>query len=167
MDQYGMPESRDPPGLISAEPIPVAVSDKRFCYGCGKPVHPSATACPNCGARFDSPVAVRSSATSLRGREVFCRACGRPINAAAPLCPGCGAPQQGVGIVEGTKSRIAAALLAIFLGGIGIHKFYLGQPFLGILYIVFCWTFIPAIIAFIEGIVYLCMSDMAFARKYG
>jgi TM2 domain-containing membrane protein YozV len=31
----------------------------------------------------------------------------------------------------------------------------------------FCWTFIPAIIAFIEFIVYLCMSDESFSAKYG
>ncbi len=103
------------------------------------------------------------------GHEVFCRACGRPINAAAPLCPGCGAPQgraAGQGEV-GDKSRIAAALLAILLGGLGVHKFYLARPFQGLLYLVFCWTFIPAIIGFIEGIAYLCMSDTGFARKYG
>ncbi|RZH02470.1 hypothetical protein EXE00_19205 [Acinetobacter pittii] len=37
----------------------------------------------------------------------------------------------------------------------------------GILYLIFCWTFIPAIIAFIEGILYLCSSDEDFAKKYG
>ena len=62
---------------------------------------------------------------------------------------------------------MAAALLALFLGGFGVHKFYLGQPLLGILYLVFCWTFIPAFIAFIEAIILLCMSDESFARKYG
>ena len=37
----------------------------------------------------------------------------------------------------------------------------------GFLYLIFCWTFIPAIIAFIEFIIYLCDSDEKFARKYG
>lgn len=63
------------------------------------------------------------------------------------------------------KSKIAAGLLAIFLGGIGIHKFYLGKISLGIVYLVFCWTGIPAIIGFIEGIVYLCSSDHNFQVK--
>lgn len=53
------------------------------------------------------------------------------------------------------KSRIAAALFALLLGGIGVHKFYLGQIGMGIVYLLFCWTFIPALIAFIEGIIYL------------
>ena len=41
-------------------------------------------------------------------------------------------------------------LLALFLGGLGAHRFYLGQTGLGILYVVFVWTFIPAIAALIE-----------------
>jgi TM2 domain-containing membrane protein YozV len=67
----------------------------------------------------------------------------------------------------GGKSKVAAGLLAIFLGGLGIHKFYLGKPLQGILYILFSWTFIPALISFVEGIIYLTMSDQAFAVKYG
>ena len=69
--------------------------------------------------------------------------------------------------VQVKKSRIAAALLAFFLGGFGAHKFYLGKIGQGFLYLIFCWTFIPAIIAFIEFIIYLCDSDEKFARKYG
>ncbi|MCL2178078.1 MAG: TM2 domain-containing protein [Cystobacterineae bacterium] len=65
------------------------------------------------------------------------------------------------------KEPVSAALLAFFLGGFGIHKFYLGRPFQGILCLLFFWTLIPGIIAFIEFIVYLCMSDESFAAKYG
>jgi TM2 domain-containing membrane protein YozV len=100
------------------------------------------------------------------GRDVFCRACGRAINSMARTCPGCGAPQAARGM-EGEKSRVAAGMLAIFLGGFGVHKFYLARPFQGILYVLFCWTLIPALIGFIEGIAYLCMSDSGFARRYG
>ena len=67
----------------------------------------------------------------------------------------------------GDKNRIIAAILAFFLGGFGIHKFYLGQIGWGIVYLIFCWTFIPALVAFIEFIIYLCTSDKDFARKYG
>lgn len=62
---------------------------------------------------------------------------------------------------------MTAALLAFFLGGIGVHKFYLGKTGQGFLYLIFCWTFIPAIVAFVEFIIYLCNSDEEFARKYG
>ena len=53
-------------------------------------------------------------------------------------------------------NKTVYCLLAFFLGGIGIHKFYAGKTGSGILYIVFCWTFIPAFIAFIEFIIALC-----------
>jgi TM2 domain-containing membrane protein YozV len=62
---------------------------------------------------------------------------------------------------------VVAALLAIFLGGFGIHKFYLGKIGQGILYLLFCWTFIPALVGFFEGIIYLATSDANFERKYG
>ena len=69
--------------------------------------------------------------------------------------------------LRGTKSKSTAALLALFLGGIGIHKFYLGQWVQGIFYLVFCWTFVPAIIATIECLIYLFMSHETFYRRYG
>ena len=65
-----------------------------------------------------------------------------------------------------TKSRTVAVLLALFLGGIGAHKFYLGKVGTGLLYLLFCWTLIPAIFAFIEAITYLCMSNESFAERY-
>jgi TM2 domain-containing membrane protein YozV len=64
------------------------------------------------------------------------------------------------------KSRVAAILLALFLGGLGAHKFYLGQVGMGLLYLVFCWTGIPAIVAFVEAILYLVASDEDFQKKY-
>ena len=65
------------------------------------------------------------------------------------------------------KNKIAAAIFALLLGGLGIHKFYLGRIGQGIVYLIFCWTLIPALVGFIEGIIYLTMSDQAFEAKYG
>lgn len=64
------------------------------------------------------------------------------------------------------KNKIVAGILGILLGGIGVHKFYLGKIFQGILYILFCWTYIPAFIGFIEGIIYLVMREDKFHEKY-
>ena len=94
---------------------------------------------------------------------IFCSGCGRPVHKTAAACPNCGARLAAAG---GTRSRVTAALLAFFLGGFGAHKFYLGRSGWGVLYLIFCWTFIPAIVAFIEFIIYLTMSDEAFAQKY-
>jgi len=99
----------------------------------------------------------------------FCSACGSEIDSRAEICMKCGVRQSGSAggaSVTSSKSRTTAALLAFLLGGIGAHKFYLGQTGAGIVYIVFCWTFIPAFIAFIEFIIFLTMSDEAFAQKH-
>jgi TM2 domain-containing membrane protein YozV len=95
----------------------------------------------------------------------YCPGCAKPLHISATSCPACGARQMAGQI--GQKSRVAAALLAFFLGGFGVHKFYLGRVAAGFLYLIFFWTFIPAFIAFIEFIIYLTMTDEAFAAKYG
>lgn len=104
--------------------------------------------------------------------EKFCSDCGSTIKLRAEICPKCGvrqiaSPNSLSATAPNGKSKIAAALLAFFLGGIGVHKFYLGQIGLGFLYLIFFWTFIPAIVAFVEFIIYLTMSDEAFNQKYG
>lgn len=68
--------------------------------------------------------------------------------------------------VKGKKNKNTASLLSFFLGGIGIHRFYLGQTVLGIVYLVFSWTFIPALIAFIDFFVFIFMSQDKFDLKY-
>ncbi len=106
--------------------------------------------------------------------EKFCSECGSVIKAKAEICPKCGVRQIGKPVsgsfgpvAENGKSRIAAALLAIFLGGFGAHKFYLSQIGLGIVYLLFCWTFIPSIVSLIEFILFLTMSDESFNQKFG
>lgn len=64
------------------------------------------------------------------------------------------------------KSKNVAAVLAFFFGGLGVHKFYLGKTGLGIVYLIFCWTYIPSIIAFIEFILFLTMTKDDFDKKY-
>jgi TM2 domain-containing membrane protein YozV len=64
------------------------------------------------------------------------------------------------------KNKSTAGILALLLGGLGAHKFYLGRIFQGLLYLVFCWTFIPAVVALIEGIWYLTMSDADFNARF-
>jgi len=78
------------------------------------------------------------------------------------------------GGVTKEKDKLVAGLLAIFLGGIGIHKFYLGYTNPGIWMLIMGtvgWLlilppFIVAIIALIEGIIYLTKSDQEFYEMY-
>lgn len=102
----------------------------------------------------------------------FCRDCGASIDARAEICPKCGvrqmaAPGPFASTTPGGKSKLAAALLAIFLGSFGIHKFYLGRVGWGIVYLLLCWTAIPGIVGFVEGILLLLQNEQDFARKYG
>lgn len=104
----------------------------------------------------------------------FCRDCGASIHIKAEICPACGVRQMPVpGVIQlGTiapngRSKLAAILLAFFLGGFGIHKFYLGRIGWGIIYLLLCWTFIPAFVSIIEAILLLVMSDERFNAKYG
>ena len=93
---------------------------------------------------------------------VFCRGCGKEIHETAKTCPNCGAPQR----LGAAKNKIVAGVLALLLGGLGIHRFYLGQWW-GLFYLLFCWTFIPSIIAFVEAIVFFVSSDVSWDQKYG
>lgn len=63
------------------------------------------------------------------------------------------------------KRKSTAVLLALLLGGLGIHKFYLGKFEQGILYLLFCWTYIPGIIGLVEGLVWLFMSEEEWQKS--
>ncbi|WP_309743460.1 NINE protein [Chamaesiphon sp. OTE_20_metabat_361] len=64
------------------------------------------------------------------------------------------------------RNRTAAILICFFGGSFGVHKFYLGNPVLGILYLVFCWTFIPGLISFFEFLGLCFMSDREFDARF-
>lgn len=75
-----------------------------------------------------------------------------------------------------SKSKIAAGLLAIFLGSLGIHKFYLGYSGAGIVMLLVTLlagivtlglaAAIMSLIALIEGIIYLTKTDEQFYYTY-
>ncbi|MBQ4560953.1 MAG: NINE protein [Clostridia bacterium] len=120
--------------------------------------------CPQCGAPVNETA-------------VKCEYCGASIPSSAPQQTQTAASQPQVVVVQTNtadqtranwpiKNKITAGLLAILLGGLGIHKFYLGQGGKGILYLLFCWTYIPAIIGLIEGITILTSNDENFQIKY-
>ncbi len=99
--------------------------------------------------------------------EQYCSSCGEVIKKQATICPECGVQQGGTAGGGGQKDRTSAAILALLLGGIGAHHFYLGNTIRGVLYLLFVWTLIPPLIGFIEGIIYLTKSDQEFEQQYG
>ena len=58
-------------------------------------------------------------------------------------------------------------LLALLLGNFGVHRFYLGQVAWGVAYLVFFWTGIPGIIAWVEALYFLTRSNEDWAATHG
>ena len=127
------------------------------------------------------PFRTEPQGITLGPNRKHCYACANILDVRAELCPKCGVRQPPLmhghvsqvivaqpasTVAPSSKSKMAAALLAFFLGGLGIHKFYLGQSGAGIVYLLLCWTFIPSIVAFVEFLILLTMSDTEFNRRY-
>ncbi|MFQ5447914.1 MAG: NINE protein [Saprospiraceae bacterium] len=64
------------------------------------------------------------------------------------------------------KDKNAAGILALFLGWLGFHRFYLGQTGLGIVYLMFCWFPVIWLVAFIDAIALFAMDQQRFDEKY-
>ena len=68
---------------------------------------------------------------------------------------------------EAKQKKLIAAILAILLGSLGIHKFYLGYVVAGIIQLALSFFLgIGGIIGLIEGIIYLVKSDDEFESGY-
>lgn len=97
------------------------------------------------------------------GGMVFCRGCGREIHQSAASCPGyCGARQQAA---RQGKGKATIGVLALLLGGLGIHRFYLGQWWGIFTCCLSGRSFHPSQPSL--GIVFLCTGDAAWEQKYG
>ena len=88
--------------------------------------------------------------------DKFCHNCGEPAQPGAAFCPNCGAAFNNIPAGAAPKSKLTAGLLGLFLGGFGVHNFYLGYTGKAIAQIVLTFFFgIGAIWGFIEGILIL------------
>ena len=108
----------------------------------------------------------------------FCPQCGQPLTYVQTTPPPYDNGTQNSGYTYGNdafspsgpegKSRGVAGLLAILLGGLGVHYFYLGKVGGGILTILLSIVTcgIWSIINLIQGILMLCMTNEEFERKY-
>lgn len=97
-----------------------------FCVSCGSMVDDTAAFCPKCGGRTGAAPAGTPPPAPAAGPASTPGAFPGPAAAPAP------APIAG----SAPKSKIAAALLGIFLGCFGVHRFYLGYKTIGIIQLV-------------------------------
>ncbi len=97
---------------------------------------------------------------------IQCPDCTKEVSDIAPFCVHCGKPSPENRIYP--KSKMVAAMLALFLGGIGAHKFYLNKPVQGFVWLVLTivtsgfWLIVPLL----EGLDYLFRSDRRFHELY-
>ena len=134
-----------------------------YCKNCGHNIDENATFCSNCGQKQEKPELKVNLNNEFGAR--YCANCGTKLEAGMEICLSCGystkAPratetQQQTQAPVSSKSKMAAGLLALFLGGIGVHNFYLGYTGKGIAQILLSCTGISAIWAFVEAIMIFC-----------
>ena len=87
-----------------------------YCKNCGNTMDDVATVCVKCGVQKGV------------GNK-YCYNCGSETDSNAAVCLSCGCALNNAvkaNGVNGNKSKMAAGLLGIFLGCLGVHNFYLG-----------------------------------------
>ncbi|MBO7722912.1 MAG: zinc ribbon domain-containing protein [Thermoguttaceae bacterium] len=144
-----------------------------YCTNCGSPVEEQAYACMKCGA---SPVGhrkfCRRCGTALNPEQIVCVKCGAGVLPARNRTGGYGGPGYGGSVGGEPKNKLAAGLLAIFLGWIGVHKFYMGSWGWGMVFLAVVFLtggflgLVTGICGLVEGILYLTMSQKEFEEKY-
>ncbi|MFC7132980.1 MULTISPECIES: TM2 domain-containing protein [Salinibaculum] len=135
----------------------------KYCINCGEQIADDAEVCPECGVNQSTRLE-----GGYRGRgehEKYCVDCGALVHKQAELCPECGVEQPSRGSLRDSE-QVVAGLLAILLGGLGVHKFYQGNMRNGVLYLCFFWTAIPAILGLIEGILMLLADEAEYEQKW-
>lgn len=91
-----------------------------YCKNCGNQVAPGSAVCLNCGV------------AAGMGTN-FCPNCGAQTMQGAAVCTNCGVALGAAPVVNGQgKSKLAAGILGILLGSLGVHNFYLGYTGKGV-----------------------------------
>lgn len=153
------PDGSRPLKSPPAPPRPQRQGNGVFCTNCGEAVSPKAIACIHCGV-------------PPRAEKRFCYNCGVAVNVNQVMCVECGsglAPRSAgtdQRMPVGDRNKSTAGILALLAGGLGAHKFYHGSWGWGLIYLVSIFTFVPAILAFFEGLHYLMMDTSTYEQRY-
>lgn len=95
--------------------------------------------CKNCGSEMDNNAAVCVKCGVAAGNGTsYCPNCGQATMPGANACTSCGVLLTQPIPAGEQKSKIAAGLLGIFLGGFGVHNFYLGNTSRGLIQVLVC-----------------------------
>jgi TM2 domain-containing membrane protein YozV len=132
----------------------------KACPRCATPALLDANSCSKCGHVFSTPFGGPGNQTQMYPGPPQGMPNWQQPYPVAPQVPYTG------------KEKIPAGLLALFLGPLGIHLFYLGQNGVGIAYLLFTLltcgygALITAPLSLVQGILYLCANDYDFQQKY-
>ena len=122
--------------------------------------------CPRCGKQFSLPEAAPQVKCPFCGQDIIMQ----PASGPQPNYAYGPQPQQpGVfDVGPSGKSRGIAGLLAILLGGLGVHYFYSGK--IGGGFICILLTLITcgiwSIIALVQGVMLFTMTQEEYERKW-
>lgn len=146
----------------------------KFCTNCGAEMQDNINVCPKCGA-------AQPDGNTTQQNNNYGAPQGQPNGGYNQGQPNGGYNQggynpqyqpQGGNNGPATKSKVAAGVLGILLGALGIHKFYLGYTkealIMLLVSLLTCGLVSPVmgVIGLIEGILYLTKSDEEFAQTY-
>ncbi len=104
-------------------------------------------------------------------QNIDCPQCSHKIDLNSISCPQCHAAQglesfAGVDPDMRIKNQKLAIWFSFLLGGLGLHKFYLGQHLKGSLYLAFSWTLVPMVVGWVDAFRTLKMTPFNFEQRY-
>lgn len=94
-----------------------------YCKNCGEAINANQAICVKCGVKVGDGAS-------------FCANCGRVVQPNAAVCMSCGFAVKQAGSDLNGQDKIVMILICLFLGGLGIHNFMMGESKKGIFKII-------------------------------